>query len=415
MMNTLHFLKSRMSSLLRDRGGNFAMMTAILLPVTIGAAGVAIDVSNMLLSQRQLQEASDSAALAAATALANGKVSSHADAQALAIDFVGGQMANYFANDQTAVDSVKNATTVDVTETPNGTKSKIFSVSVNSSYNMPTTAFMRIFGQNNVRISTTSSSVNGQTDTQGALSMYLALDRSGSMSFITDTIKSQTTKCQNYTANNWGKYPNLKSTNPCYTRKIEALQIAATALFTALNAADTSTDHDLIRMGAVSYTDEMQTAKPINWGTGDASSYVTALPALPTGGTDASGAMQTAFNALKSSTDGSDAETVAHKSRDHTSFARYIILMTDGEMTGSTGSWNSPIDQDVRKVCAAAKADGIQIFTIAFMAPQKGKDLLSYCASSLSNAYQPDNMAKLVDDFGDIAAKATSSLTRLTN
>ncbi len=414
-MSTLHSLRSSASRLWNDRGGNFAMISAILLPVLLGAGGVAIDLTNLAASRHQLQTAADSAALAAATALANGKVSTDADAQALAKDFIGAQMSTYLANDATAIAAVKSASTVTVTTTPNGTKSKIYDVSVTTSYSVPLSALSRFLGYNSKSVTVASTAENGQKDSQGGLSMYLALDRSGSMSFITDTIKSQTDKCQNYTSDNWSQYPNLKSTAPCYVRKIEALQSAASAMFTALNAADTSTNHDLIRMGAVSYTDSMQTAKPINWGTGDASAYVSALPALPTGGTDASGAMQTAFNALKSSTDGSDTETKAHASKNHTGFTRSIVLMTDGEMTGSSSSWSSSIDTKVRNLCTQAKADGIQIFTVAFMAPQKGKDLLSFCASSTGNAYQPDSMAKLVADFGDIAAKATSSLTRLTN
>ncbi|MGO7601838.1 TadE/TadG family type IV pilus assembly protein, partial [Rhizobium ruizarguesonis] len=49
--------------MLGDRGGNFGIMTAILLPVLFGAAGMAIQVGDILLSKQQLQEAADSAAL----------------------------------------------------------------------------------------------------------------------------------------------------------------------------------------------------------------------------------------------------------------------------------------------------------------------------------------------------------------
>lgn len=63
--------------------------------------------------------------------------------------------------------------------------------------------------------------------------------------------------------------------------------------------------------------------------------------------------------------------------------------MTDGEMTGSSASWNYSIDQSVRNTCDTAKKDGIKIFTVAFMAPDKGKSLLQYCASSADNYYAP--------------------------
>ncbi|WP_454851704.1 VWA domain-containing protein [Rhizobium binxianense] len=409
-MNTKLSAKAHINRLLRDRGGNFGIMTAIMIPVLLGAAGVAIDVSNMMLSQRELQEATDSAALAAATALASGKTD-EAGAKDLAKDFVAGQMAQILANNSIEA-SIGDTTNVNVTTTPNGTKSKIFKVDVNTSFDLPLTPFMRVFGMTTQTIAAASTSENGQTDTQGALSMYLVLDRSGSMSFITDQKKTKPTKCDNYTEESWPN-PDKDLKSVCYIRKIEALQTAATGLFTELNKADPS--HELVRVGAVSYTDEEQTAKPINWGTADAANYVSDLPYKPTGGTDASDALDTAYKALKSSTDGTDTETKQHKSKKHDSFQRYIVLMTDGEMTGDSSSWNKGIDTDVRALCTTAKGDGITIFTVAFMAPKRGKDLLQACASSPDNYYAPDSMSKLVEDFGDIAAKATSSVTRLTN
>jgi len=48
MMST-SFLHPCLRRMLSDRGGNFGMMTAILLPVLFGAAGMAIQVGDMLL------------------------------------------------------------------------------------------------------------------------------------------------------------------------------------------------------------------------------------------------------------------------------------------------------------------------------------------------------------------------------
>ena len=50
---------------IRDRRGNFGMMTAILLVPVIGTAGLAIDISNALMVRSTLQAAADSAAIAA--------------------------------------------------------------------------------------------------------------------------------------------------------------------------------------------------------------------------------------------------------------------------------------------------------------------------------------------------------------
>ncbi len=53
------------------RGGNFAMMGALLLPLLIGAAGVGLDVTRLVLAKTELQDAVDIAALAASSGLAN--------------------------------------------------------------------------------------------------------------------------------------------------------------------------------------------------------------------------------------------------------------------------------------------------------------------------------------------------------
>ncbi len=89
--------------------------------------------------------------------------------------------------------------------------------------------------------------------------------------------------------------------------------------------------------------------------------------------------------------------------------------MTDGEMTGYSNSWNKGIDDKVRAACAQAKSDGITIFTVAFMAPDKGKSLLQNCASNKESYYESSNMTDLVAAFGDIGRKAAKTQTRLTN
>jgi Flp pilus assembly protein TadG len=122
MMSTSHFMKNSISRLWKDRGGNFAMMTAILIPVVIGAASLAIDVSNATVSKRQLQDAADAAALAVASALADGKIVT-SGASAFAQDFVAGQMANYVSD--TA--AIKNATAATATQSTSGSATSYMS------------------------------------------------------------------------------------------------------------------------------------------------------------------------------------------------------------------------------------------------------------------------------------------------
>jgi Flp pilus assembly protein TadG len=404
MMGTSLF--RHVSRLIHDRGGNFAIMTAIAIPVLAGSAGVAIDVSNMVVAKSQLQEATDAAALAAATALANGTTDTTGAPQ-LAKDFVAGQMANYLGADAATENSIKSGTNANVkqTTTAGGTS---YAVTVSTSYTMPVSGLTRMLGWNNVQVGTSSSTTSGTTQTKSALSMILALDQSGSMADPTDVVASQTcTKMKNGTC---------KRYSYTYVSKIDALKTAAGALFDALDTADPT--HVLVRTGAVSYTSEVmgQTKNPtMNWGTTAARAYVNSMPSNPQGGTDATGAMQIADGAVKKSPNGTDTETTQQATKGNTKVDRFIVLMTDGEMTGDSNQWNKTLDQSVRSMCNTAKGDGITIFSVAFMAPDDGKSLLQYCASSSSDYYEPDTMENLVSSFKSIAQTATSAATLLTN
>jgi hypothetical protein len=77
--------------------------------------------------------------------------------------------------------------------------------------------------------------------------------------------------------------------------------------------------------------------------------------------------------------------------------------------------WNKALDQSVRDECTTAKAAGIKIYTVAFMAPTNGKSLLKFCASSDSNYYEPNTMDALTAAFSAIGDAATKSTSRLTN
>lgn len=415
MMNTQLAKDLNLFRLLRDRGGNFGIITALLLPVALGAGGVAIDLADIAMSQRQLQEASDAAALAAAGALAAGKVTTTAEAQALAKDFVAGQMANYLSGNDAAASSIRDATSVDIKTTTTGTNGKTYSITVTASYPMQVSPFLRVFGYDTVDIASKSGTLSdngqGSESMQEALSMFLVLDRSGSMSWVTDQKKldkqGNETSCANYTSQNWDKYPNLNASKPCYIRKIDALKTAAASLFVQLNTANT--DGDLVRTGAVSYTDTMQSPKNLNWGTTDASSYVQSLPSLPTGGTDSSNAMATAYAKLIDAS-----EKTAQEGKGNDKFNKYIVFMTDGENTGSSGSHRQDLDNKTLATCKDARLAGITIYSVAFMAPKVGQDLLRTCADNVANYYEANNMAALISAFKSIGQKAAQQTIRLT-
>lgn len=398
----------QMARLLHDRSGNFGMMTAILLPVLLGVGGVALDLTNMMMSKTQLQEASDSAALAAATALANGDVANEAAAEDLAKQFFLGQMGNYMGAD--AAEALADGMNVKVNTTTSGTGKK-FTIAVGSNYQLPLTPLMGVLGYETMNIAASSVSTSGTDIRQTALSMAVVLDESGSMDEETTTVESVT--CTKKRGNG-----SCREWTTTYVKKIAALKIAANALFDALDEADPK--GKLTRTGAVSYTHQVmgQTQPLMAWGTDDAREYVADLPEKPEGGTDASGAMAIADAGVRKAADNSDTETKEHAKEENDVVERFIVLMTDGQMTGYSNKWNSSIDQDVRDRCdhaKNAKENKTRIFTVAFMAPDKGRELLRYCASSDADYYQPETMEQLIADFSKIAQDAVKASTLLTN
>ncbi|MGE7367637.1 vWA domain-containing protein [Neorhizobium sp. NPDC001467] len=405
---------------LKDRGGNFGIMTAILTPLALGAGGMAIDITQAIQVKGELQALADSASLAAARAMSEGG-KSPAEARELAEKLYAAQMVNYLktGNETDAeIDAMiaqqRAALRVSISETNTGTRAKSYSISVGTTYQMPVNAMTGLLTGNTMTLAASSTAVSATESTNG-ISMYLALDRSGSMSWVTSTKDTTRNKCDNYTKAKW---PNVASTQPCYISKIAALKTAANAMFAALNKADPKTT--LVRVGASAYTHETFAVSPIAWGTTAAAKYVSAIPAVPEGGTDANSSMTAAINALKSSHATENNRTKAteenlQKEKGNGSVSRYIVLMTDGEMTGNSANFNNSLDKSVRTKCETAKKDGIQIFTVAFMAPDTGKSLLSYCASASDYYYEPEDMEDLVKAFGEIAEKAAKATTRLTN
>lgn len=406
-MSIARVLHPILERLVSNRGGNFGIMTALVLPVLLGAGGIAVDVTNEFLAQRQLEQATDAAALAAATALASG-TSTIAEAQTLAANFVAGQMSNYATASELA--AIKAGTTATAAQTSTGTGSKTYTVKVQASYGVALNGLTQLVGPKTATVGA-SSSTTSQSASKNAMSMFVVLDRSGSMSFMTDVVQSTTTGCQNYTSSNWSKYPNLAATTPCYVNKSAALKLAAATLLDQLDAAEAADTTDtLVRTGAVSFTDSMQTKLDLAWGTSGVRSYVNNIPAYPTGGTDMTDAMSTAYQALTDTK-----ETTNQSSKGNTTFSKYIVLMTDGENTGASSTWKPSLDTATLKTCTDAKAAGVTIYTVAFMAPSNGKALLLSCAGSASNYYAADDMASLVAAFKDIGQKAADQSTRLTN
>lgn len=408
-----------LNNLIANRDGNFGILTAILIPVTIATAGVALELTNAMQSKAALQSTVDAATLASATAFMHENENiSPEQASKQALDFITDDMIKTIdQNEKLSAeekktlkeDLLKNSNAAaTIEDTPSG---KNYKIVANMNYNLQLNPLISLITSKTVNIGVTSTAVSS-LNKGSPLSMYLVLDRSGSMSFKTDTVDKSKSSCANYTESNWGQSASKVTSSPCYINKIASLKTAVSYLVDTLNKADYSyklngiPESKLIRTGAIGYSDTTYTEQAMDWGTAKSNNYVKAIPAYPEGGTNAYTALNKAYTALKKAT---PLEAEKHKENGSSSFERYIVFMTDGEMSSTL------IDTNVRTMCKTAKDDGIKIFSVAFMAPTKGKSLLQYCASSAENYYDPENVEEIVEAFGEIARKMNDETSRLTN
>ncbi len=386
---------SILQRMLHDRGGNFGIMTAVLLPVLVGAAGMAVDLTNAMQTRSSMQGFADAAALAAASAMAD-KGISKADAEAYARNVLASQVVGITGDTgqeaSDLADDVKKNTGVNVSESGSATSGMNYTVKVKSAIDLPLTGMTAVLGFKTMRVEV-SGTATSSTEAQNALSMYLVLDRSGSMGEKTDTVNSSKPQtCSSGT--------NDKCTTN-YVIKIDALKLAVNSLLDTIKTADP--DNMYARLGAVSYNNAMQPAEALDWGTSKVSKYVGKLTA--SGTTNSGEAMQTALNSLKA-----PSEAAAHKSKNgQTAPKKFIIFMTDGENNVSGA------DAKTKTACADAKTAGVEVYSVAFMAPAAGQKLLSTCATDSNHYYDAKDAVGLIAAFKSIGEKASQVGTRLTN
>jgi len=381
-------MRELLKELARDRHGNFGMMTAILMPVLIGSAGLAIDFSNMLLSKQNLQNYSDGAALAASSALADDDIT-ETQAKALASDYFKGQMSG---------EGVSAIPSVSVTTISGPNNSKTYTVDVSYTYTLNLSPLMSVFNKDSVTIPVSSRSTSAR-GASNSLSMFLVLDRSGSMQTSTTSIKSLTTACRYYYMPNTSTVKDGGNKTPCYYQRIEALKLASDTLFSTFATADPSAS--LIRTGAVSYNSAKQAETALAWGWSASDSYIDKL--TPTGGTSSTGAFKVALDALLSGT-----EETEHQKKNGLTPNKAIVFMTDGENSSSSD------DKNTLTHCATAKSKNVTVYTVAFSASDQGKNLLSKCATSSATFFYADNATELTAAFKSIGQVAATGLPRLT-
>ncbi len=91
---------------------------------------------------------------------------------------------------------------------------------------------------------------------------------------------------------------------------------------------------------------------------------------------------------------------------------RYAILMTDGSFNTHYETSQGDSSAQAGSLCAAMKADGIEIYSVAFNAPSDAQAVLGDCATSSSHFFTATDGAQLQSVYDTIAASLSE--VRLT-
>ena len=363
----IKYLKNNLGNLLKDKSGNFALITALVLPLLIASGGLAIDIANQVSLKTRFQAASDSVSLTIATRVAKGDLTVEA-----AEDFGVRLLAAQMANDINRFSELTISPEVTVTEVIDGGVST-WDVSVGGRASQRTTAFSMILGEERTNVSVASVARAGKEEVQGAFSMALVVDVSGSM----------------------------RSRLSSGVTRLDALKAAANGLFGQFEEADP--DSKYVRTGVSTFAYGVIDKSKMEWGSKSAESVVNSSKAK--GGTASTNSFKWAWQKLKSK---NKTEANAHKDKNgQVAPERFILFMTDGSNN------DDPDDVKTKRLCDKARKDGIKVYSIALGAPTKAKVLMQACSFTQAEYYEANTAHELIEAFKNIGLSANKSLTRL--
>ncbi len=377
--------KPRMlAAVIRNVDGNFGIMTAILAPVLLGVAGMAIDVTRAMQIKGEMQGYADSAVLASATQLAQKGMSRDA-AKALAENFYAVPIATHdFSCDKTSSAAQRKAETkVSVQEQAYGNNGKLFEVDLVATHRLCVNPLTSLITGPSIDLAVKASTTSN-TEPNIPFSMHLVLDQSSSMS---EPI------CKNRV--------DYKCLHNGDVRRIDALKLAVEEFTDVIKKADPNEKY--ARLAAVAYSSELnKEIRSFEWGVKGTLSYVKAL--RPGGRTNSAPAMDLAYRAVTS-----EAEAKAHLEAKHPSFRKYIVWMSDGNNN------DSGMDATTLQICNEARKNKVVVYSIAFdVDGKRAEDTLKACAKNIDQYYDVRSASQLHDAFRDIALKANAGTARVT-
>lgn len=173
-----------MKKLLGDRGGNFGMMTALLMVPLIGVAGMAIDVGQAMSLRHDLMGIADAAALGAIADGTNGAKAANAMTGNGEVRIAKDDARKIFLAQRMHGALNIADLPLDVAINVNKTGSEVTSTA-NFSLQMPT-SFMGLLGMKTLTITGSATAVSG-SESKSFTDFYMLLDNSPSMGIAATT------------------------------------------------------------------------------------------------------------------------------------------------------------------------------------------------------------------------------------
>ncbi|AMC12852.1 vWA domain-containing protein [Liberibacter crescens] len=372
-----------MRGILRDCSGNFALITALILPVLFAAVGLGIDVSHLFLTRSSLQAAADNAVITAASKLSV-KDPRDKDPEKTITTMVRENLKHRLTNflPEDVSTAIANETPIEIKKL--SSHPTLYQIYAAPEYDMPLCPFSVVSllaGRDNMKVCVEGITI-AQQEEIAPVSIELVLDVSYSMI---------------------GRIYNHKKLE--YRTKIDALQEAVVRMMQTLSAKGFS--DDLLRVGITTFSGRLEKVSPLAWGTTTADTFMRNLKtARPEDGTNSTHAIRKAYKALTARK-----EDKQHTSKNHQSFKKYIIFMTDGM------NFSEKNDAETLKICNKAKKEGIEIFTISIGLPDDNPDtpykmsrkrvqnLMNACASSPRNYYDAEEIDPFIEIFQTIVRR----------
>lgn len=331
-----------LKSYLKDTSGNFAMMASIFMGALILIAGAAIETNRMVSMRSDIQNMADAAALAGAFVAKSGIGDREAHVREnILINQSNLQNINPSINAIISFDDKTEEVTVEIPV-------------VMESF------FGGVLGDEflNVRA---RSVVSYKTERVDPVTIAFALDVSGSMG--------------------WGTIGTGKTATG--TPKLDVLKQSTKILFNELEAGTPKPEllKDSIRTGMSAYNIGLVDTQKMDWGWAHLESAVDGLVAQ--GKTNSTPALENAYKQIKDDRLYRVSNDPKFNPKSH---REYVIFMTDGD--NNEVIW----DEDTAKLCRTMRNDGIEMFSIAFTAPEKGEVLLLSCASWNDGVEKKDDL-----------------------